>query len=60
MRHGGGKPPPPIFAECPAHSRLEEETMYPIHCLNNISEKGTALLTEDYTVTQNADEASAT
>ena len=31
--------------------------MYPIHCLNNISEKGTALLTEDYTVTQNADEA---
>lgn len=33
--------------------------MYKIHCLNNISKKGLALLTADYELTDNIDEADA-
>ena len=31
--------------------------MYKVHCLNNISEKGLALLTDEYELTDNVDEA---
>ena len=31
--------------------------MYKVHCLNNISEKGLALLTDEYVLTDNVDEA---
>ena len=31
--------------------------MYKVHCLNNISEKGLALLSSDYELTDNVDEA---
>ena len=31
--------------------------MYKVHCLNNISEKGLALLTSQYEITDNVDEA---
>ena len=38
---------------------IEGETMYKVHCLNNISQEGLALLTDDYELTDNIEEADA-